>query len=169
MGAVTPAGKIYPLVRQESPNGLHSVAFLSHLLSVAEERSLVVRGGSPIQRRAAVTQFLRAGAARYIHIERVPFYAPDLNPVEWVWGHLKEVEMRNLVCLDLEDLHMQFHLALERIRQQPHFSRPFILCPCWTRIVKQKFTHIYAPLSESQPGKASSMLFRVHVHIEILT
>jgi hypothetical protein len=31
---------------------------------------------------------------------------------------LKQVEMRNLVCLDLEELHEQFHLAIQRIRQK---------------------------------------------------
>ncbi len=48
--------------------------------------------------------------------EDLPGYAPDLNPVEWLWRHLKEVEMANLTCLDLEELHEEFHLALGRVR-----------------------------------------------------
>jgi hypothetical protein len=40
MAAVTSQGKVYSLVRQESLNGLHTVAFLSHLLYVAGERLL---------------------------------------------------------------------------------------------------------------------------------
>ncbi len=32
-------------------------------------------------------------------VERLPAYAPDLNPVEQVWGNLKGSELANL-CLD---------------------------------------------------------------------
>ena len=31
--------------------------------------------------------------------------------------------MRNLVCLDLEELHQQFHLAVARLRQKPQLVR----------------------------------------------
>lgn len=116
MGGLTPQGKIYTLVRQESLNGLHTVEFLLHLLREAGPRLLVVWDGSPIHRRKEVKEFLSQGAARQIHIEPLPFYAPDLNPVEWLWRQLKESEMANLVCLDLEELHMQFHLAVGRVR-----------------------------------------------------
>lgn len=125
MGAVTPSGRIYSLVRQESLNGLHSVAFLRHLLCVAAERLLVVWDRSPIHRRAAVREFLATEGSGHIHIEPLPPYAPDLNPVEWKWRHLKEVELCNLACLDLEELHMEFHLALERVRRKPYLVPSF--------------------------------------------
>ena len=32
---------------------------------------------------------------------------------------------RNLTCLDLEQLHLEFHLALGRIRQEPRLMRSF--------------------------------------------
>ena len=124
-GAVTRRGKVYSLVRQESLNGLHSVAFLAHLLRVAGERLLVVWDGSPIHRRAEVKEFLAGPAAGKVRLEALPPYAPDLNPVEWMWAHLKQVEMRNLVCLDLEELHLEFHLALGRLRRKPHLVRSF--------------------------------------------
>jgi hypothetical protein len=42
MGGLTPSSKVYTLARQESLNGLHSVAFLRHLLRVAGARLLVI-------------------------------------------------------------------------------------------------------------------------------
>ena len=33
--------------------------------------------------------------------------------------------MRNLVCLDLEELHQEFHLAVGRLRQKPHLVHSF--------------------------------------------
>ena len=49
----------------------------------------------------------------------------DLNPIEEAWQHLKHVEMRNLVCLDLEELHLQLHLAIARLRQKPKLIPSF--------------------------------------------
>lgn len=124
-GAVTPEGKAYSLVRQKSLNGLHTVAFLCHLLRVAGERLLLVWDNSPIHRRHEVKEFLAGPAAKKIYLEPLPSYAPDLNPVEWMWKHLKKVELRNVVCLDLEDLHTEFHLALGRLRQKPRLVPSF--------------------------------------------
>jgi transposase len=123
MGGMTPQGKVYTLARQESLNGLHSIEFLAHLLRVAGRRLLVIWDGSPIHRRSEVTEFVSATDGR-IRLEALPGYAPDLNPWdEGGWNHLKHVEMRNLVCRDLEELHEQFHLAVARVRQKPHLVR----------------------------------------------
>jgi transposase len=118
MGGVTPQGKVYSLVRPTSLNGLHTIEFLVHLGRLGADRLLVVWDGSPIHRRAEVKAFV-AEAGDAIHLEPLPPYAPDLNPVEWLWRQMKEVEMRNLTCLDLEQLHMELHLALGRVRQKP--------------------------------------------------
>jgi transposase len=125
MGGMTPVGKVYTLVRQVSLNGLHSVEFLTHLLRVAGDRLLVIWDGSPIHRRAEVTEFV-SGTRGRVWLEALPGYAPDLNPWdEGGWHHLKNVEMRNVVCLDLEELHQEFHLAVGRLRQKPHLVQSF--------------------------------------------
>jgi len=125
MGGMTPAGKVYTLVKQESLNGLHSVEFLLHLLRVAGKRLLVIWDGSPIHRREEVKEFV-SGTHGKVWLEALPGYAPDLNPWdEGGWHHLKNVEMRNLVCLDLEELHQQFHLAVGRLRQKPHLVQAY--------------------------------------------
>jgi transposase len=125
MAGMTPAGKVYTLVRQESLNGLHTVEFLAHLLRTAGARLLVIWDGSPIHRRVAVKEFV-AGTQGRVRVEALPGYAPDLNPWdEGGWHRLKNVEMRNLTCLDLEELHEQFHLAVSRLRQKPELIRSF--------------------------------------------
>jgi transposase len=126
MGGLTPEGKVYVLVRPESLNGLHTVEFLRHLVRHAGPRLLVIWDGSPIHRRAEVKEFLSAAAGRGVWVERLPAYAPDLNPWDTGgWDHLKHVEMRNLVCLDLEELHLELHLAIGRLRQKPHLIPAF--------------------------------------------
>jgi len=125
MGAMTTEGKVYTLARQESLNGLHSIEFLLHLLRVTGKRLLVIWDGSPIHRRAEVKEFVASTRGK-VWLETLPGYAPDLNPWdEGGWNHLKHVEMRNLVCRDLEELHEQFHLAVGRLRQKPHLVQAF--------------------------------------------
>jgi transposase len=125
MSGVAPAGKVYTLARQESLNGLHSIEFLAHLLRHAGARLLVIWDRSPIHRRAAVTKFIEGVGRKKLWVEPLPAYAPDLNPAEWLWRRLKQVEMRNLVCLDLEELHQQFHLATNRVRRKPELVQAF--------------------------------------------
>src|SRR5512143_4257811 len=88
MGGVTPQGRVYSLVRPKALNGLHSIEFLVHLGRLVGDRLLVIWDGSPIHRRAEVKAFV-AEAGGQIHLEAFPPYAPDLNPVEWLWRHLQ--------------------------------------------------------------------------------
>ena len=125
MGGMTPAGRVYTLVRPEPLNGLHCIEFLLHLLRVAGDRLLVIWDGSPIHRRVEVTEFVASTRGR-VWLEALPGYAPDLNPWdEGGWHHLKDAEMRNLVCRDLDELHQELDLAVGRLRQKPHLVRSF--------------------------------------------
>jgi transposase len=125
MGAMTPEGRIFTMARQESINGLDCIEFLLHLLRVAGERLLVIWDGAPIHRRVEVKEFVASTRGR-VWLEALPGYAPDLNPWdEGGWHHLKDVEMRNLVCRDLEELHQELHLAIGRLRRKPHLVRSF--------------------------------------------
>jgi transposase len=124
MGGVTAQGRFYTLARQQALNGLHTITFLAHLLRYAP-RWLVIWDWSPIHRRVAVNEYLASLPQRSIHLEFLPRYAPDLNPVEFVWGHLKDTDLRNLISRDLEEIHENFHQAVGRIRHKPHLLQSF--------------------------------------------
>jgi hypothetical protein len=63
------------------------VKFLRALLKHLRGRVIVVWDGGSNHKGPLV----RALCARYprLHLERLPAYAPELNPVEQVWSHLK--------------------------------------------------------------------------------
>jgi transposase len=123
MGAVTQQGKVFTLVRHEPLNGLHTIEFLEHLLHMAGKRLLVVLDRSPIHRRADVKEFVAETGK--IRLEMLPPYAPDLNPTEWMWRHLKQIEMCNRTCLNLNELHIEFDLALRRLRRKTYLVKSF--------------------------------------------
>ena len=126
MGGLTTEGKVYVLVRDTALNGLQTIAFLEHLRRHTGERLLVIWDGSPIHRRAEVTDFLAGAAGEGISVEALPGYAPDLNPWDTgAWQHLKNVELRNVSCMDLEELHLELDLAIGRLRQKPELIHGF--------------------------------------------
>ena len=125
MSAITIPGQLFTLVRDDSLTSLESVRFLKHLLAQLDRKLLVIWDGSPIHRSQEVKAYLADGATKYIHLERLPPYAPDLNPDEGVWNHLKYVELRNVCCLNLDHLQHQLDLAVTRLRRRPYLIRSF--------------------------------------------
>ena len=125
MGAlVHGSNRVYTMVRHESLDGLNMIEFLEHLRKVAGSRLLVIWDGSPIHRRCAVRDFVNDLRGQ-IRLEQLPGYAPDLNPVERLWQHLKHVELRNVITRDLEELHLEYHLAIGRIRYKRRLIESF--------------------------------------------
>jgi transposase len=61
-------------------------------------------------------------------VERLPAYAPELNPVEYMWGHLKTHEIANLVATQAWELSFEATAALRRMRR-----RRLIIAACYTQ------------------------------------
>jgi transposase len=125
MAGLTTDGRVSTLVQQKPLDGLNTIEFLTHLGHQLKGAALVIWDRSPIHRRDEVTEFVAALGGKNLAVELLPPYAPDLNPVEWLWKHLKREELRNLTCRDLEELHEEFHLALGRLRGKPRLFPSF--------------------------------------------
>jgi hypothetical protein len=50
-------------------------------------------------------------------VERLPAYAPNLNPVEELWSSLNAVELGNLTGPTLAEVIAQAHRGIERVRR----------------------------------------------------
>ena len=64
---------------------------------------------------------MRAFCARHprLHLEGLPAYAPDHNPVEFVWSHLKYGRLPNFVPASLSHLDQTIRHELDSVRQTP--------------------------------------------------
>ena len=118
MSAITLEGKLYMKEQERAFKGDDVVRFLKHLMRQIEGKLLVIWDGSPIHRGGAVKDFLASGASRRLKLEQLPGYAPDLNPDEGVWKHLKCVELKNLCCESLAELKTELRKAKERLRHK---------------------------------------------------
>ena len=93
IGAITPTGKLFFQRYPHAISGEQVVVFLRHLLRHLAGKLLIIWDGLPAHHGQAVKDFLSAGAAARIHLQRLPGYAPDLNPEEGIWRYLKRVEL----------------------------------------------------------------------------
>ena len=75
--------------------GPQVVEFLTHLQRHLRGKLLVIWDGLPAHRSRVVQDYV-AGQRGRIVLEQLPGYAPELNPVEHVWGYWKHHELPNL-------------------------------------------------------------------------
>ena len=62
----------------------------------------------------------------WLNVERLPAYAPDLNPVELLWGNLKAQELANLCPADVLSLRRPIRSGCARVRHRPHLAFAFL-------------------------------------------
>jgi putative transposase len=83
-------------------NAERVVRFLRDLLRHLRGKVIVVWDGGTNHKGPAIREFLRRN--KRLWLERLPPYAPDLNPVEAVWGWLKYGKLSNFVPDDVREL-----------------------------------------------------------------
>jgi len=89
------------------------------------QKATLVWDGLPAHR----SKVMRAWLGRQRHwlvVERLPGYAPDLNPVEALWANLKGVELANLAGETLAEVTAAAERGIQRIRGTPHLAFSFL-------------------------------------------
>jgi transposase len=125
ISAISPEGKLYFHSQDYALNSEDVVTFLEHLLREVPGRLVIIWDGSPIHRSQTIKEFLANGAAQRLHLERLPAYAPELNPDEGLWQQLKGVELRNLCCSTIPHLRGELRDAVKRVRRKPRLIQSF--------------------------------------------
>ena len=127
IGAITPQGRLFLKTYEHSITSQEVMAFLGQLLRLIPGLLLVIWDGSPTHRSKVIKAYLAAGAAKRIHLEQLPGYAPELNPTEWVWSYLKIADLANVACDFLAELDGLIQKAKKRMQRKPELIQAFIL------------------------------------------
>jgi transposase len=96
-----PDGSAAHLVFELRPGAYNDetlIEFLSDLKAIEQRRMLLIWDGLPSHRSRRMLEWV-ASQRDWLSIEPLPGYAPDVNPIEQVWGNLKSTELANL-CSD---------------------------------------------------------------------
>ena len=89
------------------------------------EKATLLWDGLPAHRSRAMRAWLNTQRS-WLVTERLPAYAPELNPVESLWSSLKAVELANLVSPTLAEVIDQAHRGIDRVRRTPHLAYSFL-------------------------------------------
>ena len=98
--------------------------FIAHLRRHLKGKLILLWDRLPAHRSRWVQDYL-AGQQR-IEPEGLPAYAPELNPLEYLWGQLKEHQVGNFCPDDLG----QWSFVARRARRRLRRRRRIIAC-CW--------------------------------------
>lgn len=106
-------------------NSARVIEFLKALRAQIQRPLLVIWDRSQTHRSRLVKRFLESlhGA---LQLEFLPGYAPELNPVEAIWAHLKPHEMANFLATNFTHLH---HFARNRLKSMQR--RPRLIVAFW--------------------------------------
>jgi transposase len=135
-----------------SINKERAVEFLQHPMRHIPGDILIVWDRLTAHRSRFVREFIEAQEGR-IEVGWLPAYAPELNPAEYLWGHLKHHELPNFCPRDL------WHLGTD-LGQSPPGATPEIFAP-GINSRDSDFEHSAAVFSPD--GKEVSWCARRHV------
>lgn len=109
----------------ENVRGGDVVDYLRHLKAHLGGPLTVLWDGSPVHDRSAV---VRAYLAEHPEIvtERLPAYAPELNPDELVWAWTKYGRLGNLAAANTGWLRDYIHTELTYVKKHPELLASFI-------------------------------------------
>lgn len=112
---------LYFTVQKTNITGEDTEAFLRAIQRQLRRGVTVVMDRWSVHRKAAKA-FVGDGRFR---IEWLPPYAPDLNPVDKLWGHTKHDDLANYIPEDVFDLELELDWSMDRTRQRSRLLRSF--------------------------------------------
>jgi transposase len=123
------SGRRARLFFQTRPDSYNTPALIAFLQDLKREfrgrRVILVWDGLPAHKSHAMTAFLRTQRA-WLSIERLPGYAPELNPVEQLWGNVKGTELANQCADNLKEVAAALRKGMARVRRRRSLAFSFL-------------------------------------------
>jgi len=128
ISAVNARGEFWFKIYAERLNKELFLQFLKAFLRGRRTPVLLVVDGHPAHRAKLISTYVQSLRGR-LEIHFLPGYAPELNPDEFVWNHLKHEGVSKKPLRQGESLRARVHEDLERIRRTPALVRSFFRAP----------------------------------------
>lgn len=118
--------RLYFQIRPGSYGAESLIAFLKELRHHFQgQRVILVWDGLPAHKSRIMKEYLET-QRHWLSEERLPGYAPDLNPVETLWGNIKGQELANRCSEDLGEAATAVCQGMGRVRQSQQLSFAFL-------------------------------------------
>jgi transposase len=128
ISAVNARGEFWYQVFSGGLNQERFVAFLQSFMRGRKHPVMMIVDGHPAHRARIVRDSVQSLQGK-LEIYFLPGYAPELNPDEFVWNHLKKQGVSKKPLRHGESLRARVHADLEKIKRAPRLVRSFFHAP----------------------------------------
>ena len=117
------------IVFHTRPGAYNDESLIEFLQALHDElagaKATLIWDGLPSHRSRRMHAWIRA-QRRWLVVERLPGYAPDLNPVEGLWGNVKGTELANLCADSIDEPAHAAQAGIDRIRSDTDLAFAFL-------------------------------------------
>lgn len=101
------------------------IRFVKHLRYHVKGRLILLLDRLAVHRSKKTSAFLKQ-QRRWLTIEWFPAYAPELNPIEYLWSASKRKDFANYCPDTIAELDARIRRSVRRIRRRPDVLRGFL-------------------------------------------
>jgi transposase len=128
ISAVNALGEFWFEIYSERLNGAKFVELLKHFMRGRKYPVFLVLDGHPAHIAKVVAQYVQSLKGR-LELHFLPGYAPELNPDEFVWNHLKRQGVSKKPLRKDESLRERVQADLAEVKSRPALVRSFFRAP----------------------------------------
>ena len=122
-------GKRSRLFFQTKPDSYNAESLIAFLKDLRREfrgrKCILIWDGLPAHKSKKMKAYLSSQRERLV-VEMLPGYAPDLNPVDTLWGNVKGQELANLCADDLGEVADGLRRGMARVGMHDEFAQSFL-------------------------------------------
>ena len=126
IGGLTLEGSLYMQVHRTSMDAHGVIQFVTHLLRLIPGKLMILWDRSNMHKGQKMQDFLALDEGHRLEVEKFPPYAPEVDPQEFIWRHLKHVDLKNLTNVDLDELWKKLRSATKNLRKRVGLLRNLI-------------------------------------------
>ena len=124
ISAVNARGEFWFEIYTERLNAIKFIELLTHFMRSRKSPVLLILDGHPAHIAKSVARYVQSLKGR-LELHFLPGYAPELNPDEFVWNHLKRQGVSKKPLLKNESLRQRVNADLLGIQSRPDLVRSF--------------------------------------------
>jgi transposase len=128
ISAVNARGAFWAVTYDGKLNAESFIVFLEDFMKGRTEKVFLVIDGHPAHTAKAVERYVKSLGGR-LELHRLPTYAPDLNPDEFLWSHMKTNGVSKKPLKQNESLRNRVEEDLLQIKANPELVRSFFCAP----------------------------------------
>jgi transposase len=128
ISAVNARGEFWYEIYTERLNAVRFVELLTHFMKGRRSPVFLVLDGHPAHVARVVAEYVQRLVGR-LELHFLPGYAPELNPDEFVWNHLKRQGVSKTPLRKDESLRSRVQADLAHIQSRPPLVRSFFHAP----------------------------------------